>query len=267
MATINKYIENGHVIRYTKYRGVKTYRPHVGKNGKLTRAQKDANAYMAILQYRLDNPEAYKRGLLAEAQAVALAEKKRIAKVAAIKAEKALNLFVMTEPKNYIDKYESKDKETTEMIKITDSKGIERVWKGDPMAETQIAQWKKSYQGGYKPTVISPRTSGGSFAGNKKETAGYEVLSREEQAVEIAQSLKGETNIPVGIIQTLQKTLKPIADKLHTTEAPVATDTRAQTGGLGATASIMGLNPAKMVAVTLAGFVIIFGVLHLGKSR
>ena len=157
--------------------------------------------------------------------------------------------------------------EEIKMITTTDKSGKIHVWKGDPNAITQIAQWKASYNTGYKPTIISPRNNTGTYTSDRNKTESFQVLSREEQAIEIATDLKKESKIPLSITQSLQKTLTPVYEKLKK-QPHTAVDNRSQTGGLGSEPQhIMGMTTGKLAGVTIAGFIIILGLGFLNKTK
>ena len=139
-------------------------------------------------------------------------------------------------------------------------------WKGDPNDKTAIEAWKKSYGAGYTPRIISPRDSDGKYTSDPKKTVGYISMDKVTHAKEIAIALQSESNIPISIIDSLQKTLAGVKDS-RTTNAPTATTLTKTKKEESTTRNLTDMNSGKVIGVIIALFVIIFGVLKLGQTR
>lgn len=152
-------------------------------------------------------------------------------------------------------------------ITIETAGGV-KTWKGDPTNTAAISAWKQSYEPGYKPQIISPRDSSGNYTSDPKIMVTHTIITKEQQAKEIAISLKGETKVPEGIIQYLQKVLlKPVQEKLHTNPPTAVTDTTRIAGNGTITSRLNTEFIGKISAVTIATFVIIFISLNLLNKK
>lgn len=152
-------------------------------------------------------------------------------------------------------------------ITIETAGGV-KTWKGDPTNTAAISAWKQSYEPGYKSQIISPRDSNGKYTSDPQLMVTHTILTKEQQAKEIAIELKSETKVPEGIIQYLQKViLKPVQDKLHTNPPTAVTDTKRIAGDNTNTSRLNTEFIGKISTVTVALGVIIFFSLHLLNKK
>ena len=137
-------------------------------------------------------------------------------------------------------------------------------WKGDPNDKVAIAEWKKSYEPGYTPTIISPRDSSGKYTSKKEETVGYTVLTQVQHAREVALALSAETNVPTSIVDSLKKTLGKVKEPLI--KKPPTATTLTQTKGhpAGKMASLIDI--PKWGAGSIALLIIIVIAMKLMKK-
>ena len=142
--------------------------------------------------------------------------------------------------------------------------GGTRTWRGDPTDTGKIEAWKSSYQTGYQSQIISPRDSGGNYTSNPKEIETYSMISKEQQAKEIASTLKSETAVPAGIVQSLAKILGVVVDRITHKNPPIGiTDTKRITGDNTAGGNeLMYKIPSVLILAVLA----IIAFVHIRKS-
>lgn len=139
-----------------------------------------------------------------------------------------------------------------------------KTWKGDPNNLGAITAWKASYEPGYTSQIISPRDSSGNYTSNPKEIEQYSIISKEQQAKEIAVSLKGETGVPTSIVQSLAKTLGAAKEKITHKNAPTGiTDTKRITGDN--TVGGYDLTTINLPFIAIAITVIIIGSIIIKK--
>jgi hypothetical protein len=100
-------------------------------------------------------------------------------------------------------------------IKVTIPEG--RVWKGVPGGAAEAA-WRKSFEPGYKPQVISPRDAQGGY---DPSGSTFAILTEKEQASEIAVSLGKEGKpIPTSLMETLKEKLGIASNDVKKTQPP-----------------------------------------------
>ena len=122
-----------------------------------------------------------------------------------------------------------------------------------------------SYSSNYTSQIISPRDSSGSYTSDPSKIETYSIISKEQQAKEIAVSLKGETGVPASIVQSLAKTLGAATEKIIHKDAPThITDTKRITGDntIGGAGDLVGKVPAILILLVLG----IIAFVHIRKS-
>lgn len=154
--------------------------------------------------------------------------------------------------------------EVTTTTTIQTSSGT-KTWKGDPTDLGAIAAWKASYEPGYTSQIISPRDSSGSYTSDPSKIETYSIISKEQQAKEIAVSLKGETGVPASIVQSLAKTLGAVVERVTHRDAPTyITDTKRITGDntVGGAGNLVSKMPAMVILLILG----IIAFIYIRKS-
>lgn len=139
-------------------------------------------------------------------------------------------------------------------------------WKGDPNDKVAIAEWRRSYEPGYIPKIISPRDKNGKYTSDPSKTVGYITMDKETHAKEIAIALQNEPNVPTSIVDYLTKTLSNVK-KGMVEAAPVATTLTKTKGEEQKGRNLTDVTPGKLAAVVVALFVVIFGVLYLDSTK
>ena len=119
-------------------------------------------------------------------------------------------------------------------------------------------------------TILSPRDSSGQYTSDLTKTTGYVELSQEAHAKEIAVALKSESNVPVGIVQTVAKKLGINTDKYFTTNPPTGiTNTTRITGDdtVQNRNILTGSSPDRLIAMGIATLFIVVLLFKLEKTR
>ncbi|MCK5520318.1 MAG: hypothetical protein KAI81_04335 [Candidatus Marinimicrobia bacterium] len=142
----------------------------------------------------------------------------------------------------------------------------DRTWKGDPNDTVAIEVWKKSFEPGYVPQIISPRDSGGKYTSDPNKTESYITMDKETHAKEIAISLQKEPIIPTSIIDYFVKTLGGVKNELIT-PPPTATTLTKTKEDEDTSRNLTSLTPNKYAAIVGALLVVIFGSLYLGSTK
>ena len=139
-------------------------------------------------------------------------------------------------------------------------------WKGDPNDKVAIAEWKRSYEPGYTPKIISPRDSKGNYTSDPKKTVGYITMDKETHAKEIAIALQSEPNVPTSIVDYLNKTLSSVKKEM-VVSAPVATTLTKTKGEEQKPRTLTSMTKNKFAAVVVGLAVLIYGLLYLGGTK
>ena len=156
--------------------------------------------------------------------------------------------------------------DNTSITTIKTSSGT-KTWKGDPKDAAGIANWKKSYEPGYKSTIISPRNSKGNYTSDPKKTVGYITMDKVTHAKEIAIALQNEPKIPMSIIDSLQKTLGKIKEEIIETHPPTATILTKTKEGEETGRNLTSMTKGKFGAIVGAGLILVIFLLKLGQTR